>query len=347
MGSPPRVLVLLNKRSGTLANSSTHDEPRRIADGFAAHGVHADVQFVDPAKAKQYIDQGRAAGCTAVVVGGGDGTINTVANEVANATVAAGTGLVFGVLPLGTHNHFAKEMGVPDDLDAAVDALARTLATGDGVEPLDVAEVNGHLFLNFSGVGLHPRVVEQREEEHEQIKRFAFLRTLLRKFTKPLALAVAFFRLLGHLPILRFAIEADGRRFTLLTPSIIVGNNVHQMAVFGLEEVSVPERDVLNVYIARTRSVPALLRLILAAALRRLPAHREFESVPTHELTIRYRRPTLKVTVDGEVMRMRTPLRYRIRKDALTVAAPSRKTAADVAAGRTQAQSSCRGGTGK
>ena len=325
MGSP-RVLVLLNKRSGTLANSSTKDEAQRIADGFAAHGVAADVQFLNPAKARQYVDRGRAAGCTAVVVGGGDGTINAVAN------VTAGTGLVFAVLPLGTHNHFAKEMGVPDDLDAAVDALARALATGDGVGPLDVAEVNGHLFLNFSGVGLHPRMVEQREEEHEQIKRFAFVRNLLRKFTKPLALAFAFVRLLEDLPILRFAIDADGRRFHRLTPSIIVGNNVHQMAVFGVGEVSVPERDVLNVYIARTKSASALVRLVLAAALRRLPTHRDFESVPSRQLTIRYLRPIVRVSVDGEVLRLRTPLRYRIRKDALVVAAPARKTAESVAA---------------
>lgn len=327
MGSPPRVLVLLNKKSGTLANSSTHDEAERIAAGFAAHGLAADVQFVNPAKAKEQLDRGRAAGCTAVVVGGGDGTINAVAN------VAAGTGMVFAVLPLGTHNHFAMEMGVPDELDAAVDALGRVLASGDGVGPLDVAEVNGILFLNFSGVGLHPRMVEQREEEHEQIKRFAMLRTVLRKFTKPLALVVAFFRLLEDLPILRFAIDADGRRFARLTPSIIVGNNVHQMAVFGVGDVSVPDRDVLNVYIARTKSASALLRLVLAAALRRLPTHRDFECVSARDLTIRYRRRTTRVSVDGEVMRLRTPLHYRVRKGALVVAAPDRKTAEHVTAG--------------
>ncbi|MDB5295035.1 MAG: sphingosine kinase [Phycisphaerales bacterium] len=311
-----RVLVLLNAKSGTLANSDAGDEAKRIADGFAAHGVTADVKFLNPAEAARELEAGRRAGCTAVVVGGGDGTIHTVANAV------AGTEMIFGVLPLGTHNHFAKELGVSDDLPAAVDALGRALAAGDGVGPIDVAELNGQLFLNFSGVGLHPRVVEDREGEHERIKRVPLARTLLRKFTKPLALLVAFIRALGSLPILRLVVEADGRRLSRITPSLVVGNNVHQMAVFGIGEVSVLRRDVLNVYIARTTSVPQVIRLALAAAFKRLSANRHFESVPCQTLTIRYRRPTLKVTMDGEVMRLRTPLEYRIRKAALTVVRP-------------------------
>src|SRR5207253_25414 len=96
-------------------------------------------------------------------------------NAVANAVAGDGTRdpLPLAVLPLGTHNHFSQEMGMPDDLDAAIAMIGAALASGDGVRPLDVAEVNGRVFLNFSGIGLHPHIVERREAEHDSLKRFA------------------------------------------------------------------------------------------------------------------------------------------------------------------------------
>lgn len=309
------MLVLLNQRSGTLASSDADDEVERIAAGFADHGVTADVRSVEPAHlADTVVACAREGQCVAVVVGGGDGTINTVANAV------AGTKLALGVLPLGTHNHFAKEMGVPEDMDAAVAALADALRRGDaGLRPLDVAEVNGHLFLNFSGVGLHPKVVEQREHDHAELKKSWLLRTLFKRFTKPLALVVSFVRLLGTMTVMRLILDLDGKRLPRATPSVIIAHNTHQIRAFGLHEISVVHRDVLNVYVARTTRVIGLLRLVLAAAFHRLPGAREFESLPATDLTVRYRRPTVKVTVDGEVMRMKTPLCYKIRKAGLTI----------------------------
>jgi diacylglycerol kinase family enzyme len=315
--TPPRILVLLNSHSGTLA-SGTGNEARQIADGFRDRGVAAEVRLIDPDRAGHAVQAARRARYAAVVAGGGDGTINAVANAV------AGTGLLFGVLPLGTHNHFAKDLGVPLDLDAALTTLADAVLTGRGTVPLDLAEVNGRLFLNFSGVGLHPHVVDRRDEDHAQLKRWRLLHLILRKFLKPVALVVSFVRSMGSLPILRLTLVADGRRLFRVTPALLVCTNVHQMEVFGVSGLSVSQRGVLNVYVARTRRLIGLVRLLLAAATRRLKALREFESLATTGLTIHYRRPTLRVSVDGEVVRFRTPLHYKIRKAALTVVAPGR-----------------------
>src|SRR3954451_19714911 len=125
-----RVLVILNEAAGTLANSGTGDEARRIRAGFAAAGGDADVREVAGPKIDETARGATDAGFDAVIAGGGDGTLNTIANALAGGPVA------FGVLPLGTHNHFAKELGVPLELDAAVAALARGT-----VDDLDVAEV--------------------------------------------------------------------------------------------------------------------------------------------------------------------------------------------------------------
>src|SRR4051812_37727128 len=67
-----RALVLLNKRSGTLAFSDRKDERERIVSGLRAHGIHAEVHFIDPGKIDRVIAAGRSGGCTAVLVGGGD-----------------------------------------------------------------------------------------------------------------------------------------------------------------------------------------------------------------------------------------------------------------------------------
>jgi diacylglycerol kinase family enzyme len=299
-----KVLVLLNESAGALAASATRDEPARIGEGFRAAGHDVDVRCVRPADltAATRDAAGDDSGYDAIVAGGGDGTLNTI------AAALVGTGKAFGVLPLGTHNHFAKDMNVPLDLDAAVAALARA-----GVRDVDVGEVNGRIFLNFSGIGLHPLVVRHREAQRASRGRGKFV-----------ALFVALFRVLRRPPVLRARIETgNGLSLRRITPSVIVCNNPHQMKVFGVENVSHPGRGVLNVYLARATNWFGLVWLIVRAMFRSLNTARNFESMALPEVTISTRRRTARVSIDGEVMDMQTPLRYTVRRGGLKVLAPN------------------------
>jgi diacylglycerol kinase family enzyme len=301
-----RFLVLLNESAGTLANAKVDDAPRRIADGFRAAGVDADVRSLDPATLAEVA--GSAArpdsGFDAVVGGGGDGTLNTIANAL------AGTAKPFGVLPLGTHNHFAKDMNVPLDLGAAVAALARAAASG-AVRDVDVGEVNGRIFLNFSGIGLHPLVVRHRDAQRAARGRHKFV-----------ALFVALFRVLRRLPVMRVRIDGGGRSIRRFTPSVVVCNNPHQMQVIGVETVSHPDRGMLNVYLARSTGWVGLAWLIVRGLFRRLNTARNFEAIALRELAVSTRRRVQRVSVDGEVVDMKTPLRYRVRRGGLKVIVP-------------------------
>ncbi len=299
-----KFLVLLNQSAGTLAASTTGDEPQRIADGFRAGGVEADVRSIEPSLLDQTArDAARTdSGFDAVIAGGGDGTLNTI------AAALLGTGRTFGVLPLGTHNHFAKDMNVPLDLDAAVAALAR-----GAVKDVDVGEVNGRVFLNFSGVGLHPLVVRHRDAQRAALGRKKFV-----------AMAVALLRVLRRPPVLRVRIDGGGQTFKRLTPSVIVCNNPHQMQVFGVESVSYADRSMLNVYLARSTKWFGLLWLIIRAMFRTLDTAKNFESLVLPELALSTRRPTARVSIDGEVVDMETPLRYRVRRGGLKVIVPDR-----------------------
>ena len=300
-----KALVLLNESAGTLAASKTSDEPERIRLGFQAQGVGVEVRAVPPDQLEASTRE--AAACsdvTAVVAGGGDGTLNTI------AAALVGTGKPYGVLPLGTHNHFAKDLGLPLDLDAAVAALARGVARGS-FRDLDVGEVNGRLFLNFSGIGLHPLIVKHRDVQRAVLGR-----------TKFFALFVALFRVLRRPPVIRARLENEALSVRRFTPSVIVCNNPHQMRVFGVDNVSFNDRSLLNVYVARATNWAGLVWLIIRAAFRTLDNARNFEAFTLKEVTIHTRGQTARVSIDGEVTDLPTPLSYRVRRGGLRVVVP-------------------------
>ena len=305
-----KAVVLLNPSAGTLAggdadSGEAHEVIRRA---FADHGIEADVRPVDAEHLAAASKEAAGSSAAAVIAGGGDGTLNAVASAL------VGTSKPFGVLPLGTHNHFAKDLGVPLELPAAAAALAAALAAGN-VQPLDVAEVNGRLFLNFSALGLHPNVVKHRDTQQDVHGR-----------SKPFAMAVAIFAGLKRMPLLNLTFTADGKSFRRKTPSVIVCNNEYQMKVFGVDNVSKAGRGSLNVYLAKDIGPTGIVRLMARAATRTLPDAKGFESMAVTELRIDTPRPhqrSLRVSIDGEVTDLPTPLHYRVRPAGLTVLVPA------------------------
>jgi len=299
-----KAVVLLNEGAGTLAGLDVGDAQRQIARRFANAGAQADVRFVEPRYLRPIAQEAaRGSDFDVIFAGGGDGTINTIANVVADSPKT------FGVLPLGTHNHFAKDLKIPLDLDQAIAALVN----GQVID-LPVAEVNGHVFLNFSAIGLHPEVVMDREAQREEKGR-----------GKWPAMAVAMTRKLINKPAVhKLTLSARGHTIARRTPSVIVCNNPHQMEVFGVANASVPERGLLNVYIATRAKRRTLVWLMLRAAVNRIDDDtKHFESMALPDLRIDAKRRVLPVSVDGEVTDMETPLTYRIREKPLRVMTPA------------------------
>jgi diacylglycerol kinase family enzyme len=295
-----KLLVLLNQAAGTLANSSSCDEPERIRAGFAAAGADVEVRSVEGKDLQAAVAAAIRDRYDAVIGGGGDGTLNTIAAALAGSETA------FGVLPLGTHNHFAKDLGIPLDLDQAVAALA-----GGTTKRIDVGEVNGRPFLNFSAIGLHPLMVKHRDAQRDALGRGKFV-----------AMFVAMFRVLRVMPIMRVTLAFGDTVLRRLTPSVIVCNNPHQMSVFGVDNVSYTDRGALNVYLARSTSPLGVIWLFLRAAFRRLDNAQNFESMVLPEVTIDTANRHARISIDGEVADLRTPLKYRIRKGGLKVIVP-------------------------
>lgn len=272
-----------------------------VAGAFARHGIEAEVRFVPgasiAAEAQAALADAIAGSIDAVVVGGGDGTVGTVAG------VLADSGVALGLLPLGTLNHFSKDLGLPQDVEGAV----RVIADGWS-RAVDIAEVNGRVFINNSSIGIYPYMVVDRDRrQHADGK------------GKWPAMALAFARMLWRFPRRRLRLRAHGGSRPYRTPCLFIGNNA-----YGIELMTLGRRDRLDggrlwLFLAKQRTRLGLVGFALRAAVGRIDAVRDFEALASPTVEIEMRASRVHVATDGEVTTMRPPLLYRSRPLALRV----------------------------
>lgn len=292
-----KVVVIVNSGGGSSAGAQ-----QRISEAFEGTGVDLDLRLVKPGELDRHCAQAAAVeGVSAVVAAGGDGTVSTVAAAV------AGTGVALGVLPMGTLNHFARDAGVPLDLEAAAAAIVE-----GRTRRVDAAEVNGRLFVNNSAVGLYPRLVREREAQQRHLGR-----------SKRLAMLIAAVRALWRFSSNRMILKAGGARAPVETPLFFVGNNEYQTGLLSLGTREAIDRGELCIYAPLARTRLGFLWLSLRAVLGRPDSQRDFLTLSgIEEVEIASPRALLMVATDGEACLMETPLRYRIRPGALNLIVP-------------------------
>jgi diacylglycerol kinase family enzyme len=300
MTTPVRVEIILNDSAGS---GGQEEAQRTLAEIFAAESdFEAHVSLAG--SGEEIVSLARRAVADPqvqiVVAGGGDGTVNAVASQL------VGTDKTLGVLPLGTLNHFAKDLNIPLDLEGA----ARNLITGEPVK-VDVGEVNERIFINNSSLGLYPSIVHRREKQQERLGRgkwFAALWATLEVFRR--------------YPLFSVRLSADGQEFRRRTPFVFIGNNEYQMDTFNLGARSCLDAGQLSLHVTRDIGRWGLVRLAVRALFGRLRESKDFDSLCTKEVWIETRRTRLRVATDGEVNVMRSPLHYRVRPGALRVIVP-------------------------
>ena len=302
MSSP--VEVIINASAGSDDKHALRDQ---LAETLRAAGLDARLTLARGGnELMESAERAARDGCERVVAGGGDGTISTV------AALLAGTDKVLAVLPLGTLNHFAKDLGLPLELEAA----ARVAATGRVVR-VDVGEVNGRVFINNSSIGLYPRLVRRRQQQQDRLGR-----------GKWAAFLFAGLSVLRRYPFLDVRLEADGRTFSRRTPFVFVGNNEYLMDGLQIGARARLDAGRLSLYVTHRTGRWGLLLLALRALTGRLSEARDFDALSAREITIetRRRKQRLRVATDGEVTVMRTPLHYRVRPGDLRVVVPSERS---------------------
>ena len=235
-----RITVLLNNRAG----SGDAVPAERVAAVFRTAGCEADIRILDgPAVAAAAADALKGD-ARVIVAAGGDGTVS------AAASVLAATDAVLGVLPLGTLNHFAKDIGVPLDLGKAAESIARGRTV-----TVDVGDLNGRSFINNSSIGMYASLVSERA---------AMQRIGRGKWLAHGIAAVRVWRRYRRLHVeVRTALQPS--TFERATPFVFVGNNEYQLSGLELGARKTLAGGRLHVCMAPGMSRRGVARMIIAA----------------------------------------------------------------------------------
>jgi len=291
-----RITILLNPRAGTQDDAVV----QRVSDAFRRAGAgEPDVRTTEGPLIRTAASDALAHGSTIVVAGGGDGTVSSVASTIVGSDAA------LAILPLGTLNHFAKDVGVPLDVDDAIRAIAR----GRTVR-VDVGVVNGHPFINNASVGMYASLTAER---------LAMQRFGRRKW---LAHALAAARVWRRYHRLHVHLRADGRERTVPTPFVFVGNNEYKLS--GLELGGRKRLDGGRLHVCMAPGMPRrrVVRMIIIAIFGDVSRLEGFESLTASEVTLDAGTARLRLSLDGEVSTFDSPLEFRIRPRALRVIVP-------------------------
>ena len=300
-----RIHAILNRNAGTIIGAGTDVFERKLSEAFRNAGHDLTVESVEAKQIAERFRDAAKAGFDALIVGGGDGSVNAAAAELLGRPVA------LGILPLGTVNRLARDLDLPTDVDAAL----RVLAVAEPRQ-IDVGEVNGHIFLCNSFIGLPPMVTERRQKLRgrpiaERLRGYAALPMDLARGARRLAIVVDD--------------EVAAHAYRALT--VVVSNNVYSEGLHLIPKRPVLDQALLGLYISKHRTLLQTLWLLLRASLGRWKGDPALEAYALKKVIIRSSSKRLKVVNDGELMWLETPLRYGIKPRALTVLMPRRGAA--------------------
>ncbi|MEO8802604.1 MAG: diacylglycerol kinase family protein [Rudaea sp.] len=295
---PRRLIAIINVTAGADSKQATVE---RLSEIFRSEDIEARVVLAHSGAEVATIARAAVRERPHIVVaGGGDGTINAV------ASVVIGTNIELGVLPLGTLNHFAKALHLPLDVEEA----ARNVIAGNAIA-VDVGEVNGHIFLNNSSLGLYPSMVRRRDTQQEQLGRGKWAAAVWAAFT-----------LLRRHAFLRVRLSVGGEKIERRTAIIFIGNNAYQMNGLRIGERERLDGGLLSLYLPHRGGRSGLSMLAVRALFGRLRESKDFDVLFATAIDIETHHKRLLVATDGEVEAMDAPLRYRIRPCTLRVICP-------------------------
>jgi len=292
--------VLINRHGGAAARD--RDIVDKVAAALNSAGVPANVELIDGGECEVRAQAVAERGDELLIVGGGDGTVGAAASAL------VGTKTKLGILPLGTLNHFARDLGIPAELEEA----AKLIAAG-GEKRVDVAEMNGRIFINNSAIGLYPLMVVDRDLQRKRLGR-----------SKRLAMLVASLRTLARFNHRRLTLTVNEERQARVdTPLLFVGNNDYRLDLGAPGQRQSLDDGELCVLVMRKKTRRGMIAASIRALFDRTRRDDMVRIDGVERLRVDSHRGQLAVSLDGEVVRSAPPLDYKIRKQALTVIAPA------------------------
>ncbi|MES2045320.1 MAG: diacylglycerol kinase family protein [Pseudomonadota bacterium] len=296
-----RIPVFINAGGGTAAakGDKLHDE---VEEAFAEAGAAIDLSLLEGGELQEAVKA--RAGEPLVVVGGGDGTLGCAAQ-----TLVDHGGATLGILALGTHNHLAKELGIPADLKEAA-----KLIVARPTRRIDLARVNGRVFVNNASVGFYPLLVRERDAHQEK-----------HGLPKWLANIPAAREALRRLPLHRLHLDLPEGQRHVTTPMLFVGNNRYAMEAGRVGQREALDAGVMSLFAVSARTGGALIGMVLRTLVGRSDASRDFAAIgEARRFTVDDGSSDREIALDGEVVELDMPLEFSIEPGALEVVAPAK-----------------------
>ncbi len=291
--------VIANGNGGAAARLGDALVPE-LEQAFERSNTTVEIAAVAGGELAEAIEAGADSG--RVIVAGGDGTAATAAQ------ILSGSRVELGLLPLGTLNHLARDLGLPADL-----AEAAAVASHGRATPIDVGEVNGHVFVNNASIGLYPLMVRKRD---------ALRRA--RGWPKWLSTVPAAWAALERLPHHRLRLDWGKGERSIVTPLLFVGNNAYSLDSGEIGSRKSISEGKLAIYAVARRRRAALIWFAFRALAGRAKPDLDFEALAECErLTVSSSGGAVEIALDGELRRLDSPIEFRIRPGALTVLVPS------------------------
>lgn len=307
MTHPSRALVLSDchvalvvngaagKKDGLARQDSIRDQITPRVRVLTLHAVDKGKSIPDTAR------QAAQDGADIVLCLGGDGTQSAVAGALAGGTA------VMGVLPGGTFNYFARELGVGDTVDEALE----TLFAGH-VQTIDIGEVNGHIFLNNASFGVYPEILERREAIYRRWGR-----------SRMAAYWSVLVTMLDMRAPMTMTLTLDGETRTLRTPLAFAARSAFQLESLGLDGAEAVRDGRFALFLAKGQKPHQLVAAAFRLAFGKVASGRDFEMLIAEEIVIETRQPRRLLAFDGEKQRMNSPFRLRVHHNALSVIVPA------------------------
>jgi YegS/Rv2252/BmrU family lipid kinase len=289
------TLVLLNARAGAVIDAGAERVRDALASSLKDRSENVEIRLVRPGSLRDEIERAAQGEASTLIVGGGDGSVNCAANAL------AGTSKTLGVLPFGTMNLFARDLGMPSNIEEAIEAI------GDAhPRKVDLARVNGRHFHSLSGLGFFSQMARAREEVRGH------------KLGRLVGVGIAALRALHRTAPFELDIRTETRREHVEAVAVLITNNR-----FGPDwRRPALDAGLLEIHIAENAGALSKLKAsanLLAGTWRNDDDTDGIRSIVARHLVIgRKRRRTFAAT-DGELRREYIPMRYEMRPGALTV----------------------------
>lgn len=301
------IRIIINSGSG---KDEKQPLTERIHEALADSG--RDIAFIEfspdddfTAVCEPVVKSTKAAGGV-VVAAGGDGTVNAV------ALLCHKHSAVMGIIPLGTFNYFARELGIPTEPGEA----AKILATGV-VKEVSAGFIQDHIFLNNASFGLYTKIIRNREQDKSRFGR--------RRFVALISGIISVFKGQERFSI---HVKANDKKELRTTTMVFVGNNTLQLENVGLEVAACTAQRKLAVVILKETTSLQTIGLLLRGILKNLKDKDKIEGFCAEAFEVETYRKTVDMVIDGEIIQCRPPLSFRVDPHALRVMVPREAAAA-------------------